>query len=127
MRSKVIRARDVPAGFGDMDASLYLLRRLRRSAHGGAGILRSFARGQAEVLAGLLSAIPAILRARDAYDYSFTDWIYRPTALTPEEEPPMFSPIPLDSAGVPLDSARVPGPAGGPETSPVPAGRSTGA
>ncbi|WP_344457316.1 FAD-dependent oxidoreductase [Actinocorallia aurantiaca] len=39
----------------------------------------------------------ALLRARDTYDYSFTDWIYGPTALTPEEEPPMFTPIPLDS------------------------------
>jgi len=38
-----------------------------------------------------------LLRARDTYDYSFTDWIYGPTALTPEEEPPMFTPIPLDS------------------------------
>ncbi|MGI5272416.1 FAD-dependent oxidoreductase [Nonomuraea sp. CA-218870] len=40
----------------------------------------------------------ALLRARDPYDYSFTDWIYGPTALTPEEEPPMFTPIPLDTA-----------------------------
>ncbi|WP_344453687.1 FAD-dependent oxidoreductase [Actinocorallia aurantiaca] len=39
----------------------------------------------------------ALLRARDIYDYSFTDWIYGPTALTPEEEPPMFTPIALDS------------------------------
>ncbi|MDA0637887.1 FAD-dependent oxidoreductase [Nonomuraea sp. MCN248] len=42
----------------------------------------------------------ALLRARDPYDYSFTDWIYGPTALTPEEEPPMFTPIPLDTADV---------------------------
>ncbi|MEU8178771.1 FAD-dependent monooxygenase [Microbispora hainanensis] len=41
-----------------------------------------------------------LLRARDTYDYSFTDWIYGPTALTPEEEPPMFIPIPLDSVDV---------------------------
>lgn len=39
----------------------------------------------------------AILRARDTYDYSFVDWLYGPTALTPEQEPPMFRPIPLDS------------------------------
>ncbi|MFL6053129.1 MAG: FAD-dependent oxidoreductase [Actinoallomurus sp.] len=39
----------------------------------------------------------AIVRARDTYDYTFTEWIYGPTALTPEEEPPMFSTIPLDS------------------------------
>jgi 3-hydroxybenzoate 6-monooxygenase len=41
----------------------------------------------------------AILRARDTYDYSFTDWIYGPTALTPEQEPPPYRAIPLDSAG----------------------------
>ncbi|MFC4059074.1 hypothetical protein ACFOWE_12255 [Planomonospora corallina] len=43
----------------------------------------------------------AILRARDTHDHSSTGWIYGPTALTPEEEPPMFTPIPLDSADVP--------------------------
>ncbi|MFG1948559.1 FAD-dependent oxidoreductase [Nonomuraea sp. NPDC048826] len=42
----------------------------------------------------------ALLRARDTYDYSFIDWIYGPTALTPEEEPPMFTPVPLDSVDV---------------------------
>ncbi len=40
----------------------------------------------------------AIMRARDTHDYGFTDWVYGPTALTPEEEPAMFTPIPLDSA-----------------------------
>jgi 3-hydroxybenzoate 6-monooxygenase len=40
----------------------------------------------------------AILRARDTYDYAFTDWLYSTTALTPGEEPPLFRPIPLDSA-----------------------------
>ncbi|WP_306317157.1 MULTISPECIES: FAD-dependent monooxygenase [unclassified Streptomyces] len=39
-----------------------------------------------------------LLRARDTYDYSFTDWLYGPTALTPDEEPEMFTPIPLASA-----------------------------
>ncbi|WTX00894.1 FAD-dependent monooxygenase (plasmid) [Streptomycetaceae bacterium NBC_01309] len=39
-----------------------------------------------------------ILRARDTYDYSFVDWLYSPTALLPRDEPPMFAPIPLDSA-----------------------------
>ncbi|MER6633321.1 FAD-dependent oxidoreductase [Streptomyces sp. NPDC000987] len=42
----------------------------------------------------------ALMRARDTYDYSFTDWVYGPTALTPDEEPPMFTPIPLSSAVV---------------------------
>ena len=41
-----------------------------------------------------------LLRARDTYDYSFTDWLYSTTALTPDEEPPPFRPIPLDSAGL---------------------------
>ena len=39
----------------------------------------------------------AILRARDTGDYSFTDWIYGPTALTPDQEPPPYPDIPLDS------------------------------
>jgi 3-hydroxybenzoate 6-monooxygenase len=39
----------------------------------------------------------AILRARDTYDYGFTDWLYGPTALTPDQEPELFRPIPLDS------------------------------
>jgi salicylate hydroxylase len=38
-----------------------------------------------------------ILRARDTYDYSFTDWLYSTTALTPSQEPEMFKPILLDS------------------------------
>ncbi|MFC5214117.1 FAD-dependent oxidoreductase [Streptomyces coerulescens] len=42
----------------------------------------------------------AVMRARDTYDYSFTDWVYSPTALTPDEEPAMFTPIPLSSAAV---------------------------
>jgi len=42
----------------------------------------------------------AILRARDTYDYSFTDWIYGPTALTPEQEPALYRVIPLDSIEV---------------------------
>ena len=36
-----------------------------------------------------------VLRNRDTYDYSMTDWLYGPTALFPEEEPPMFEPIPI--------------------------------
>ena len=44
-----------------------------------------------------------ILRARDPRDYRFVDWLYRITALTPAEEPPMFATIPLDtSASVPV-------------------------
>ncbi|MQY33806.1 3-hydroxybenzoate 6-hydroxylase [Streptomyces sp. RB17] len=41
-----------------------------------------------------------LLRARDSYDYSFVDWLYGPTALTPDEEPPMFTPVPLSSARI---------------------------
>ncbi|MFJ6405644.1 FAD-dependent oxidoreductase [Streptomyces hydrogenans] len=51
----------------------------------------------------------AVLRGRDEHDYSFTDWVYGPTAMTPDEEPAMFVPIPLDS--VPPDSATVEEPA----------------
>jgi salicylate hydroxylase len=39
----------------------------------------------------------AVLRARDPRDYSFVDWLYRITALTPAEEPPMFEVIPLNA------------------------------
>ena len=42
-----------------------------------------------------------ILKARDTHDYSFVDWLYGPTALFPEDEAAMFTPIPLDSAEVP--------------------------
>jgi 3-hydroxybenzoate 6-monooxygenase len=38
-----------------------------------------------------------ILRARDPRDYRFVDWLYRVTALTPAEEPPMFQVIPLET------------------------------
>ncbi|MFF4341802.1 FAD-dependent monooxygenase [Kitasatospora sp. NPDC001540] len=37
----------------------------------------------------------AVLRERAVDDYAFTDWIYGPTALTPDQEPPMFTPVPL--------------------------------
>ena len=40
----------------------------------------------------------AILRARDPYDYSFVDWLYERTALTTDQEPEMFRPIPLEDA-----------------------------
>jgi 3-hydroxybenzoate 6-monooxygenase len=38
-----------------------------------------------------------ILRARDPRDYSFVDWLYGVTALTPAEEPPMFQIISLET------------------------------
>jgi 3-hydroxybenzoate 6-monooxygenase len=38
----------------------------------------------------------AILRARDTYDYGFTDWLYGPTALTPDQEPALYEAIRLD-------------------------------
>jgi 2-polyprenyl-6-methoxyphenol hydroxylase-like FAD-dependent oxidoreductase len=37
----------------------------------------------------------AILRTRGSYDYSFVDWIFGPTALTPDEEPELYQAIPL--------------------------------
>ncbi|TBO61224.1 FAD-dependent oxidoreductase [Streptomyces kasugaensis] len=41
----------------------------------------------------------AILRSRDTHDYTFTDWVYGPTALFPEDEPEMYRAIPLAGAG----------------------------
>jgi 2-polyprenyl-6-methoxyphenol hydroxylase-like FAD-dependent oxidoreductase len=38
-----------------------------------------------------------ILRARDTDDYSFTDWLYASTALTPDQEPAPYREIPLDT------------------------------
>ncbi|MFY9929500.1 MAG: FAD-dependent monooxygenase, partial [Streptosporangiaceae bacterium] len=46
----------------------------------------------------------AILRARDTRDYSFTDWLYGPTALTPDQEPAPYRPIPLASADLTVTS-----------------------
>ncbi|BBC31056.1 hypothetical protein SGFS_023500 [Streptomyces graminofaciens] len=42
----------------------------------------------------------AVMRARDTYDYAFMDWVYGPTSLTPDQEPPMYRTIPLDSVRV---------------------------
>ncbi len=47
----------------------------------------------------------AILRARDTRDYTYTEWIYGPTALTPEEEPEMYPVIPLGSVDVNSDAS----------------------
>ncbi|NUS03153.1 MAG: NAD(P)-binding protein [Nonomuraea sp.] len=33
----------------------------------------------------------AVLRARDVHDYSYVDWLFGPTALTPAQLPPMFA------------------------------------
>lgn len=44
-----------------------------------------------------------ILQARDIYDYSFTDWLYGPTALTPDQEPDLYATMPLDSADLGAD------------------------
>ncbi|RBY83781.1 3-hydroxybenzoate 6-hydroxylase [Geodermatophilus sp. TF02-6] len=38
-----------------------------------------------------------VLRQRDVHDYGFVDWLYGPTALTPDQEPPMFTPQPLQA------------------------------
>ena len=42
----------------------------------------------------------AVMRSRDTYDYSFMDWIYGPTALTPDQEPEMYPTIPLASVQI---------------------------
>lgn len=39
-----------------------------------------------------------LLLARETRDYSMIDWLYSTTALTPEDEPEMFRPIPLETA-----------------------------
>jgi salicylate hydroxylase len=38
------------------------------------------------------------LCARDTYDYSFIDWLYGATALTPQDEPEMFTPMTLSGS-----------------------------
>jgi salicylate hydroxylase len=38
-----------------------------------------------------------VLRGRHTYDYTYTDWIYGPTALTPDQEPPHYPVFPLSS------------------------------
>jgi 3-hydroxybenzoate 6-monooxygenase len=38
----------------------------------------------------------AVLQHRDTQDYGFVDWLYGPTALTPDQEPPMFTPQRLE-------------------------------
>lgn len=41
-----------------------------------------------------------LLRARDIYDYTYTDWIYGPTALYPADEPDMYPIEPLASVSL---------------------------
>ena len=41
-----------------------------------------------------------LLRARDTHDYTYPDWIFGPTALTPEEEAPLYPIVPLSQASV---------------------------
>jgi salicylate hydroxylase len=41
-----------------------------------------------------------LLRTRDTYDYTYTDWIFGSTALTPEEEPDLYPRRSLDSVEV---------------------------
>jgi 3-hydroxybenzoate 6-monooxygenase len=38
----------------------------------------------------------AVLQQREVHDYGFVDWLYGPTALTPDQEPPMFTPQSLE-------------------------------
>ena len=46
-----------------------------------------------------------LLRARDTYDYTYAEWIYGPTALTPDQEPSLYPIVPLDSVEVPAELA----------------------
>jgi salicylate hydroxylase len=41
-----------------------------------------------------------LLRGRDTYDYTYTEWIFGPTALTPDQEPDLYPTRPLDSVDV---------------------------
>lgn len=46
----------------------------------------------------------SVMGERDTYDYAFIDWIYGPTALYPQDEPPMYQTIPwpdLDRGDIP--------------------------
>jgi len=45
-----------------------------------------------------------LLRARDTHDYTFTEWIYGPTALTPDQEPELYPVIPLNSVDLAKDA-----------------------
>jgi hypothetical protein len=45
---------------------------------------------------------------RDTHDYTFTEWIYGNTALFPEDEPPLYPTIPLDSIDVASEQAEEP-------------------
>lgn len=42
----------------------------------------------------------AVFDSIDLHDWAFTDWVWGPTALFPQDEAPMFTPIPLGSADV---------------------------
>jgi 3-hydroxybenzoate 6-monooxygenase len=42
----------------------------------------------------------AILRGRDTHDYAYTDWVFGPTALTPDQEPELYPTQSLDSVDV---------------------------
>ena len=44
----------------------------------------------------------AIFASLDPHDWAFTDWAWGPTALFPQDEPAMYTPIPLSS--VPVES-----------------------
>lgn len=45
-----------------------------------------------------------VMRSIDPHQWAFTDWVWGPTALFPEDEPEMFTEIPVTSA-VPVNSA----------------------
>ena len=86
------------AGGGDWDAALAAYEAVR-AGHCRRVVLTSRKWGALWHLDGIKRLQRnALLRARDTYDYSFTDWLYSTTALTPSEEPALFRPVPLDSA-----------------------------
>jgi 3-hydroxybenzoate 6-monooxygenase len=42
----------------------------------------------------------AVFDAIDPHDWAFTDWVWGPTALFPEDERAMYTPIPLNRVPV---------------------------
>lgn len=93
------RCRD-EAGVVDWDAALAAYQAVRPE-HCRRVVLTARAWGELWHLDGEQRLVRnAVLRARDIDDYRFIDWLYGPTALTPDQEPPMFTPVSLGSVGV---------------------------
>ena len=83
------------AGSLDWDAALAAYNAVRPEH---CGRVQTTARAWGELwhlAGGERDARNAVLRQRDVHDYGLVDWLYGSTALTPDQEPPMFEPQPL--------------------------------